>query len=135
MLEIQIKIIGVLLIGLALLHFIFPSYFNWKEELSRVSLVNKQLMQIHTFFIAFGVFLMGILCLHSSYDLVHTSLGKTISLGFGIFWAVRLAFQFFGYSNKLWKGKGFETFAHVVFSLLWLYLTVVFFVNGLRIEM
>ena len=84
------------------------------------------MMTIHTFFIALVVFLMGLLCLTSSSDLVETKLGKTISLGLGIFWMIRLFIQFFGYSSDLWKGKVFETSVHIVFALLWIYLSVVF---------
>jgi len=128
-LSLHFKIIGVILIGLSLIHLIFPSYFNWKEELKRLSLVNKQMMEIHTFFIAVVVFLMGVLCLHSPDQLVQTKLGKTISLGLGIFWLIRLFAQFFGYSIKLWKGKIFETIIHILFSILWTYLTIIFLLN------
>ena len=44
---IQLIITGVLLIALALVHLIFPSYFNWKKELPLLSLVNRQLMTVH----------------------------------------------------------------------------------------
>ena len=124
--EMHYKIIGVLLIALSFVHIIFPKYFKWKDELKSLSLINKQMMTIHTFFIALVVFLMGLLCLTSSSDLVETKLGKTISLGLGIFWMIRLFIQFFGYSSDLWKGKVFETSVHIVFALLWIYLIVVF---------
>ena len=124
--DIQFKIIGTLLMLLSLLHSIFPSYFNWKQELNSLSLVNRQLMYVHTFFIAFVVFLMGLLCLTSSSDLLTTILGKRMSLLLGIFWSVRLFIQFFGYSSRLWKGKLLETLAHIFFSLLWIYLSTVF---------
>ena len=124
--ELQLKIIGVLLIVLALLHAGFPRYFNWKEELRPLSLMNRQIMTIHTFFIALVVLLMGILCLTSAGELTGTALGKKIAFGFGIFWATRLVVQFFGYSPALWRGKTFETVVHVVFALLWTYLSVVF---------
>jgi len=112
--------------ALALLHGIFPRYFNWEKELKSLSLINQQMMTIHTFFIALTVFLMGMLCFIATNDLIETNLGRTICLGFGIFWGIRLGIQFFGYSPILWKGKRFETFAHVLFSILWLYLSVVF---------
>ena len=111
---------------LAFIHVIFPKYFNWKEELKSLSLVNRQMMTIHTIFIALAVFLIGLLCLTSSTELIETKLGKTISLGLGIFWILRLLIQFFGYSTELWKGKTFETTIHILFSLLWSYLSVVF---------
>jgi hypothetical protein len=125
--EIQLKIIGGLLIALALIHIVFPKYFNWDKELSQLSLVNKQMMQVHTLFIALTLFLMGVLCFTSAIELTKTTLGKRISLGFGVFWGVRLFIQFFGYSTKLWKGKAFETTIHIFFSLLWAYLTWTFF--------
>lgn len=130
--ETQLKIIGILLMILALIHIIFPKYFNWKEELKPLSLMNRQMMTVHTFFIALVVFLMGLLCLTSAADLAQTKLGKTISFGLGVFWTTRLFFQFFIYSPKLWKGKIFETIIHILFSLLWIYLSVVFLCVSLQ---
>lgn len=124
--EIHIKISGALLILLALAHGFFPSYFNWKREVASLSLINRQLMWVHMFFIAFMVFLMGLLCVTSASALIHTQLGKTICGGLGFFWTVRLIFQLFVYSSDLWKGKRFETLIHLLFSLLWTYLSVVF---------
>lgn len=127
--EIHFKIIGFSLITLSLVHIIFPKYFNWKEELKSLSLINRQMMTVHTFFIALTVFLMGFLCLVSSSELIGTKLGKTISLGFGVFWGIRLFIQFFGYSTDLWKGKIFETAIHIIFSVFWIYLCIIFWVN------
>lgn len=124
--ELHLKIIGLLLILLALLHVAFPRYFKWKVELHTVSHINRQMMYVHAFFIAFMVFLMGVLCLTSYVELTSTNLGRKISLGFGIFWLTRLFVQFFGYSSLLWKGKTFETTIHVLFSILWTYLSSVF---------
>lgn len=124
--ETQLKVIGILLMALALIHLIFPRYFNWKEELKSLSLMNRQMMQVHTFFIALVVFLMGLLCFTSSAELTGTPFGRTISLGLAIFWIIRLFMQLFIYSPKLWKGKPFETTVHIFFTLLWVYLSVVF---------
>jgi len=124
--ETQIKIIGLFLVVLALIHVIFPRYFNWDQELKSLSLVNRQIMLVHTFFIALVVLLMGLLCLTSSSELVNTPLGNRLALGLGVFWAARLLIQFFGYSSALWKGKRFETLVHIVFSLFWVYLSIVF---------
>ena len=124
--ELHYKIIGIVLIALAFVHIIFPNYFKWKEELRSLSLINQQIMKVHTFFIALVVFLIGLLCLTSSNDLINTELGKKVSLGFGIFWSFRLIIQFFGYSSKLWKGKKMETAVHIIFLFLWTYLSYVF---------
>jgi hypothetical protein len=124
--EIHYHIIGCLFIVLAGSHVIFPRYFNWKQELSKLSLVNRQIMVVHSFFIALMVLLIGLLCLTSAHELITTTLGKRISLGLGIFWGARLLIQFVGYSSKLWKGRLFETGVHIVFSIFWTYISVVF---------
>jgi membrane-bound ClpP family serine protease len=124
--ELHLKIIGISLMLLALLHFSFPKYFNWKQELHALSIINRQLMYVHAFFIAFGIFLMGLLCLTSANEIMNTVLGKKIAIGLAIFWGVRLIVQFFGYSSNTWKGKRFETIVHVLFSLYWCYITAIF---------
>ncbi|HZV70878.1 MAG TPA: hypothetical protein VFG10_15085 [Saprospiraceae bacterium] len=124
--ELHLKIIGTLMIVLALLHFYFPVYFKWKKELSSLSIINRQMMYIHSYFILFLVFLTGILCVTSAHEMVTTTLGRRISLGYGIFWITRLGVQFFGYSSSTWKGKTFETIVHIIFSLLWAYFSAMF---------
>lgn len=121
-----IKTSGGILVGLALLHSVFPRYFKWGEELRSITPLTRQIHYIHTFFIALTILLVGLLCLSSSAELLHTPLGRKISLGIFIFWSCRLVLQFFGYSSSLWKGKPLETVIHIVFSLLWVFLTLVF---------
>ncbi|WP_344930449.1 hypothetical protein [Aquimarina addita] len=89
-------------------------------------------MYIHTFFIALIVFLMGWLCFTEARELITTSLGKKVAAGLGIFWVVRLIFQFFGYSSELWKGKAFETIVHIIFSIFWTYISLVFLWIGFQ---
>ena len=130
--QLQLELIGALLIILALLHVGFARYFDWRREFAVVSLINRQMMYVHTFFIAFAVLLMGVLCLTSAAELVGTALGRRVALGMGVFWLARLLIQFFGYSATLWRGKRFETSIHVLFALLWAYLSGVFLLVGLH---
>ena len=81
MMEQQLRIVGVLLVGLALLHAGFPRYFNWAGELKPLSLINRQMVYVHTLFIALVVLLMGLLCLTSAADMVGTPLGRKLALG------------------------------------------------------
>ena len=123
-----LEITGALLIGLALLHAVFPRHFRWREETAGLNLLTRQILYVHTFFIALTVFLMGLLCLTSAADLIQTPLGRRICLGLGVFWGIRLVIQLFGYSSKLWRGKPFETLAHVAFTLFWIWLTALFLI-------
>lgn len=124
--ETHLHVIGVLLILLALVHIFFPSYFEWKKELQMLSTINKEMMVVHTLFIALTVFLMGVLCLTSAQELTETVFGQRIAFGIAVFWIVRLLIQLFGYSSMLWKGKRFETVIHILFTVLWFYISTVF---------
>jgi hypothetical protein len=121
-----IQIAGIIQVLLAFVHFIFPRHFEWKKDLGTITLINRQLMYVHTFFIALVVLMMGVLCLFAATEIMNTKLGKIISFGLFLFWATRLVFQFFVYSPVLWKGKKFETIVHVIFSIIWIYLTAIF---------
>lgn len=129
--EQHLNVVGGLLVVLAALHGVFPRYFGWREEFSRVSLINRQMMYVHTLFIALAVGLMGLLCLTSAPELVQTPLGRRVSAGLAGFWLARLAVQFWGYSPALWRGKRFETGVHVLFVLLWSYISAVFGLTAL----
>ncbi len=124
--SIHLKIAGSLLVLLGLLHLVFPRYFKWKTELAGLSLINRQLMEVHTLFIGLMVFMMGCLCLFSNTNHWQSPMGKLIALGLSAFWLIRLLIQFFYYSPRLWRGKAFETIVHISFSMLWTYLSTVF---------
>ena len=124
--EIHLKITGIICVLLAFMHLALPKRFNWKGELPSLGLFNRQVFKVHTLFIALTVLLMGVLLLTSSYELLNTTLGLKILIGFSVFWGLRMLFQFFFYSPKLWWGKPFETFVHILFSCIWIYMNCVF---------
>jgi FtsH-binding integral membrane protein len=124
---IHLKIIGIALMLLALVHFVLPKWCEWREELARLSLLNRQLMQVHTFFIALIVLLFGVLTFFFTDELLSKSrLAQVILVGFTIFWAIRLVFQFFVYDAELWRGKRLETIVHILFACFWTYCTIVY---------
>jgi len=126
-LVIHLKIIGIVLILLALVHLILPRWCDWAVELARLSLLNRQLMQVHTFFIALVVLMFGALTFFCTDELLSRSrLAQVVLMGFTVFWAVRLYFQFFVYDAQLWRGKRFETLVHILFACFWTYCTVVY---------
>lgn len=127
----HLNIVGCIFVFLGVAHAIFPRYFNWREELTKLSLINRQMMQVHTFFIAVVVVMIGILCLLASDELISTHLGGQIAAGLACFWGLRLVVQLFVYSPRLWKGKIFETCLHIAFTLMWAYATIVFALTAL----
>ena len=89
---------------------------RFKGTTTSLERVTREILYVHTFFIALTVLLMGLLCLSSAGLLLTTPLGHRLCLGLAVFWTLRLFFQFFGYSAELWRGKRFETMVHIAFS-------------------
>jgi hypothetical protein len=126
-LELHLRIVGISLICLALMHFTLPKKFQWKSELSSLSLFNRHMFVVQCFFVALNSFLMGMVCLFYAGALaVKSELGLAISVWLLIYWGCRLYCQFFVYPTQLWRGHNFETAMHVLFSFLWLYYVLVF---------
>jgi hypothetical protein len=122
-----LRIGGTILLLLALAHFSFAERFHWAEELPRLSLINRQIFLVHTFFIAMVVTMMGILSLVFPELLVDRSpLARLVLAGLAIFWGTRLVFQWFVYDRALWRGDRFNTAIHFLFTTFWTYLTSVY---------
>ena len=112
-LSFQLQIVGASLLLLALGHAYFPRRFNWSEELSRLSPVNRQIFQVHCFFIALILFMFGSLALCFTPALLdRTPLARIVLSGLVLFWVARLLIQFFVYESSLWKGNRFNTWIH-----------------------
>ena len=127
MLTVHLQAAGFLLLVLALGHGPIARRFLWREEAQRLSAFNRQAFLVHAFFIALIVGFMGALALFWPAALVTPSaLGLPVTGGLTIFWAVRLYVQWFVYDSALWRGKRFESLVHGLFTVFWLYLTVLF---------
>ena len=123
MMILALQFAGAVLLGLCLLHAAMPKRFSWAEELTRLSLLNRQIFWVHTFFIALMVGQMGVLFLFFPEMLLdRTPLARLVTIGLIVFWLARAFTQFFVYSPSLWRGKRFETFVHFAFGAFWLYL-------------
>lgn len=126
MLELHLRIAGILLLLLAAFNTQLPRRFGWPRELQAVSLFTRQVFFVHAFFIALLLVLLGLLYLLLPDRLLQVrGLGGAIAWGSLVFWGTRLAFQFFVYSPELWRGNRLLTLAHVLASLLWAYLVAV----------
>jgi hypothetical protein len=122
----HLRVVGVLMALLAIVNLLVPGRFNWREELSRVSLLNRQIFQAHTVFIVLLIALMSALFLTCAEALLEpTRLSRAVLTGLTIFWGLRMLMQWFFYSPLVWRGNRLHTVMHGVFSLGWIYVTAV----------
>jgi hypothetical protein len=123
----NLRIVGVTMIFLAVLHAAFAKRFNWGDELPKLSLLNRQIFYVHVFFIALALLMQGVGCIFFAPALCEKStLAAAVSAGMCVYWLIRLIFQLFVFDKALWRGKQFETAMHVIFTVNWLYYVVVF---------
>ena len=54
----HLRAAGVLLLTLASVHVFFPRRFRWREELARLSTLNRQIFQVHVLFIVLILVMM-----------------------------------------------------------------------------
>jgi hypothetical protein len=125
--ELQLRVAGALQIALAALHVTFPRRFAWKEELGRLSLLNRQVFVVHTAFICLVLLMFGTLsALAPGALLTPTPLSRLVLGGLCTFWALRLVVQWCVYDRSLWRGHAFNRNVHFAFTALWLYFVLVY---------
>jgi hypothetical protein len=125
--ELHLRIVGVLLLALVALNVYVPRRFNWREELERLSLLNRQIFQVHAAFICVILVMFALLSLFYPRELLEpTPLARAVLAGLAGFWILRLLTQWFVYDRRLWRGRRFETTVHLVFSGVWTYFAATF---------
>jgi hypothetical protein len=123
----NLRLVGVLLAGLAVLNVFVPRRFHWREELARISLLNRQIFEVHAIFLILTLALFAALLLTSADALLErTRLARAMLAGLTIFWGTRMLMQWFYYSPATWRGHRFHTAMHYAFSAMWIYVTGVF---------
>lgn len=127
LLLLNLRAAGVLMAGLALFNVFVPKRFAWRRELSRISLLNRQIVEVHAIFLVLTLTLVAALLLTSADALLErTRLARALLIGLTIFWGLRMLMQWFYYSPAIWRGHRLNTRMHVLFSGLWIYFTGVF---------
>ena len=123
----NLRLVGVLMAGLVVLNLFVPRRFRWREELSRVSPLNRQIFEVHAIFLVLTLGLISALLLTSADALLErTRLARAVLVGLTVFWGLRMLAQWFYYSPEVWRGNRLHTVMHVAFSAMWVYVTSVF---------
>jgi hypothetical protein len=127
LLLIHLRVVGGFMAALVLLNVFVPRHLDWPNELRRVSLVNRQIFEVHAIFLVLVLAMFAVLLLTSSEALLEPSrLSRLVLGGLTIFWGLRMLAQWFYYSPATWRGNRLRTTMHYGFSVAWIYVTAVF---------
>src|SRR5688500_5618087 len=127
-LVIHLRVVGVAMLLLVVMNIVdVPRRFRWKEEMASLSLLNRQIFQVHAAFICIVLMLFAALTLALPRELLQpTPLARAVVGGVGTFWFLRLLTQCFVYDRRIWRGSRFYTVMHIFFTALWIYFTATF---------
>jgi len=124
---VHLRLVGVVMASLVVVNLMVPGRFHWREEMSRLSLVNRQIFQAHSVFLVLTLALFSALLLTCGTALLEpTRLSRAVLFGLTVFWGLRMLMQWYFYSPLIWRGHRFNTVMHYVFSVVWVYVTSVF---------
>jgi hypothetical protein len=129
-----VRLAGVFMLLLVPINVIdVPRRFHWKQEMAGLSLLNRQIFQVHAAFICLVLGLFGLLATLVTQPLLEpTPLARAVVGGLALFWILRLLTQLFVYSPQIWRGHRFYTVMHYVFLCLWIFLSTTFSLALLR---
>ena len=127
LLLLHLRVVGLVMAGLVVVNVCVPMHFHWREEMARISLVNRQIFQAHAVFLVLTLALISALLLTCGDALLEpTRLSRALLIGLTIFWTLRLVMQWGFFSTKIWRGRRFNTAMHYLFSAIWIYVSTVF---------
>ena len=101
--DIMVLIGGFYNLGFAIFHLMFWRLFQWKKDLSKLTFINRSIMQILNLCLTFVFFIMAYISFFFGPELRGTNLGKTLMTGFSLFWFLRMIEQviYFGIKNSI----------------------------------
>jgi len=85
---------GILHLGWAGFHLLFPKLFKWPSALADLDPLNRGVYQVLNLCLTFCFAALGALSLVFAGQLLATSLGRTLLALVGVFWLFRLGLQF-----------------------------------------
>ena len=125
--EIHLRIVGVLLLGIAALSLYVPRRFGWGAEIQRLTLLTRQVFVVHAAFVSLVLILLGVLLTAFAPALLAPgALPRAVLAGLLVMWAARMLAQWFYYDARLWRGHRLNTFMHVLFSAIYIYFVATF---------
>ena len=94
---------GVYHIGFTVFHILFWKLFDWKNDLSSLSAINRGVMQILNLRLIFVFAIFAYISFAHAGDLMTSSIGKVLLLAIALFWLGRAIEQivFFKLKNGI----------------------------------
>jgi len=118
---------GVLHFGILIASALVPQVLNWRNELKKLPRLFEQLVWVHGAFIVLTIAGSGVLSAMNSAELASGTLLARCVCGFiSLFWAARLAVQFFYFAPQEYLRTLTLKIGYHGLTIVFTYLTVVY---------
>src|SRR5262245_57440381 len=116
-----LETVAGLQLAIAMLNLFLVPLLKWKDELSHVPLLLRQVFQVHVWFISITLTIFGVLTCRFANELAIGSnpLGRWLAAAIGLFWLIRTILQVAYYSSSHWRGQFGRTVAHLACLLIY----------------
>ncbi len=92
--KIIIYICGLYSFAFAIFHLFFWRLFDWKNDLKKLSMASRAIIQIANLRLIYFFLFVGFICFAFPGDLMQTTFGRFFLSGISIFWLGRVIEQF-----------------------------------------
>lgn len=119
LLEIALRVAGLILIGLTLANFVAAKRFRYRENLAASEVMVRQIFYVHCAYIIAIIMALALLCLGWPGLLLDDGMGRVLSGFFGTFWVSRVLVQMTYYDKETRRlNRGWDVFFLGVFLAL-----------------
>ena len=99
--------LAVVQVIVAFINLFLPRMLKWREDVEKLSLLPRQVFNVHLWFISITLWIFGVLTLRFSEQMAFglNEPAIWIAAAIGVFWGIRTVVQMAYYSPKHWWGK------------------------------
>jgi len=108
--ELLIKLGGVYNIVLVIFHLLFWRLFDWKNDLRKLTFLNRAIMQVLNLSLSFVFIIFSYMSLAHTEELLTTALGHSLLILMSLFWVARSIEQIVFFKLKHWSSIAFLAF-------------------------
>jgi hypothetical protein len=118
---------GVLHFGILIASALTPNVLDWRRELAKLDPLSRQLVWVHGAFIVLVIVAFGVLGVGFAEDLASGgALARAVCAFVAVFWAARLAVQFFVFDARAHLTTRVLTIGYHSLTVVFLYLAATF---------
>ena len=105
-----IKAGGLFNIALVIFHLLFWRLFGWHDDLRKLTTINRAIMPVLNLSLVFVFVMFAWLSLVHTFELQHTTLGRSVLLSISVFFFLRGLWQVIYFRLLHWVSYAFLVF-------------------------